>query len=121
MDNPSVLAGSLGCVRHAAARLADGDDPTGGGLFLIADCLDLEATFANQGVAPPSSQTKCVACHEHGTGVAVFCQVQGTTWICQSWDHPVRRVGGSSGGSLDRRVGVVGVEGLRAWDSGRSA
>ena len=63
----------------------------------------------------------CVACHEHGTGVAGFLPSSWDHLDCQSWDHPARRVGGPDDGSLDPLVGVVGVEGLRAWDSGRSA
>ena len=61
-----------------------------------------------------------VACHEHGTGVAGFLPGSWDHLDCQLWDHPARRVGGLVDGSLDLRVGVVGVEGLRAWDSGRS-
>ncbi len=63
---------------------------------------------------------RAVACHEHGTGVAGYLPGSWDHLDCQSWDHPARRVGGLVDGSLDQHVGVVGVEGQRAWDSGRS-
>ena len=52
----------------------------------------------------------CVACHEHGTGVAGFLPGSWDHLDCQSWDHPACRAGGSWVSSLDRRVGVAVME-----------
>lgn len=56
---------------------------------------------------PPA---QCVACHEHGTGVAGFLPGSWDHLGCQLWDHRACRVGGSLVSSLDRFVSVVDVE-----------
>ncbi len=43
---------------HAAARLADGDDPTGEASSRIADRLDLEATVRQSGRGPRLSSSR---------------------------------------------------------------
>ena len=68
----------------------------------------------------PVPEFAAVACHEHGTSVAGFLPGSWDHLGCQLWDRPARRAGGSWVGSLNRRVGVVGVEVQGLWDSGRS-
>ena len=51
-----------------------------------------------------------VACHEHGTALSGFLPAPWDHLDCQSWDHPARRVEGSSVCSLTRHVLFVDVE-----------
>lgn len=52
IDGSLALAVSLGHLRNAATAFLSADDHTGESLFLAAECRDLEAWFAELGVAP---------------------------------------------------------------------
>jgi len=52
MDGPVGLGRALGFVRCATRGFVAEVDPSGEGLFLASECLDLEALFAELGVVP---------------------------------------------------------------------
>ena len=70
----------------------------------------MESGLSMQSRAEVTTRYAHVACHEHGTALSGFLPASWDHLGCQSWDHPARRVEGSSVCSLTRHVLFVDVE-----------